>query len=246
MTTPGPQHDRWADAVGSYLLGALPPEESDGFAAHLEDCPVCRRDIEELAAAAEALPLSVPPVAPPAALKQRIMTVVESEAELLAAAGGEAHAPRRAPTRTRRRGFLGVGGWLLRPGVALACAAVLLVAGGVAGVLLAGGNESSRTVVADTSAPRADVRLEIRDDRATLVARDMPAPPAGRLYQVWIKRPGHEPEPTSVLWSTRSNGSAEVAVPGSLDGVESILVTDEPRGGSEVPSKMPVIIASTA
>jgi hypothetical protein len=243
MSTPGPQHDRWADSVGSYLLGALPPDERDGFAAHLENCPVCRNDVEELAVAAEALPLSVPAVAAPPALKDRIMAVVESEAELLAAAGEQADATRRAPARARR-GFL--AGLLLRPAVALACAAVLLVAGGVAGALIAGGGDGERTVVAQTTAPRADVRLEIRDDRAMLVARGMPAPPPGRVYQVWIKRPGSEPEPTSVLWSTRRGGSAEVAVPGSLKGVEAILVTDEPRGGSDVPSKAPVITAETA
>jgi anti-sigma-K factor RskA len=243
MSTPGPQHERWADSVGSYLLGALPPDEREGFRAHLEDCPVCRNDVEELSIAAQALPLSVPAVAPPPALKERIMAVVESEAELLAAAGEAADAPRHAPSRAARRGFL--AGLLARPAVALACAAVLLVAGGVAGAVLAGG-DGERTVVAQTSAPRADVRLEIRDDRGTLVARGMPQPPPGRMFEVWIKRPGRDPQPTSVLWAPRSNGSAEVAVPGSLEGVEAILVTDEPRGGSDVPSKQPVITAETA
>ena len=101
-------------------------------------------------------------------------------------------------------------------------------------------------MAAQTEPRGADVRLEIGDDGATLVARDMPAPPAGRIYQVWIKRPGEDPQPTSVLWSVRGDGSAEVAVPGSLDGVEAVLVTDEPPGGSDVPSKPPVIIADTA
>jgi anti-sigma-K factor RskA len=243
MSTPGPQHDRWADAVGSYLLGALPPDERDGFVAHLEDCPVCRNDVEELAIAAEALPLSVPAVAPPPALKDRIMAVVDSEAELLAAAGEEADAPRRAPARARR-GFL--GGLLLRPAVALACAAVLLVAGGVVGALVSGGGDGERTVVAQTTVPRADVRLEIRDDASTLVVRNLREPPQGRMYQVWLKRPGRDPEPTSVLWSPRSNGSAEVAVPGSLDDVEAVLVTDEPRGGSNKPSRQPFITAPLA
>jgi hypothetical protein len=246
MSTPGPDHDRWADSVGSYLLGALPAEEQDDFAAHLAACPVCRREAEELASAADALPVSVPPVAAPPALKGRIMAVVEAEAELLAAAGGRSDEPATTPARpgarAPRRGF--VSGWLLRPGVALACAAVLLVAGAVAGALLARGNDT-RTVVADTRPANASVRLEIHDDASTLVARNMPAPPAGRIYQVWLKRPGRDPEPTSVLWSTRRDGSAEVAVPGSLDGVEAVLVTDEPQGGSDVPSKAPVIAATT-
>jgi anti-sigma-K factor RskA len=241
MTTPGPQHERWADAVGSYLLGALPDDERDGFLAHLENCAVCRRDVEELQIAAEALPLSVAPVAPPAALKDRIMSVVESEAELLAAASEDVAVPprRRVPERPRR-GFL--GRWSLRPALALACAALLLVAGGIGGVLLGGGDET-RTVVASTTAQGASVELEISDDRAILVGRNLPEPPQGRTFQVWLKRPGQDPEPTTALWEPRSNGSAEVAVPGSLDDVEAVLVTDEPRGGSEKPSRQPFITA---
>jgi anti-sigma-K factor RskA len=235
------EHAEWADSVGAYLLGALPPDERDAFEAHLRDCAACRRDVEELQVAADALPASVAPVAPPAELKDRIMAVVESEAQLLAAAGGNAD---RAPVKERRR-KRSFGGWLMRPGVALACAAALLAGGGVAGVLIAGGDDS-RTVLATTADPAADVRLEIHDDSATLVARGMPAPPEGRIYQVWLKRPGSDPEPTSVLWSTRADGSAEVAVPGSLDDVEAVLVTDERQGGAEAPTKAPVITVPTA
>ncbi len=244
MSTTGPGHERWADAVGSYLLGALPEDEQTGFEAHLTDCEACRADVEDLRVAADALPVSVPPVAPPPALKQRIMAVVNAEAELLAAAGARADAPpaRPAPAPGRRRSL---GSWFSRPGLALACALALLVVGGLGGVLLAGG-EDTRTVVARTQSPGADVRLEVGDDGATLVARNMPAPPQGRIYQVWLKRPGRDPEPTSVLWSTRTDGSADVAVPGSLDGVEAVLVTDEPEGGSDVPTRPPVITAATA
>ena len=35
-------------------------------------------------------------------------------------------------------------------------------------------------------------------------------------------------------------------MPGSLDGVEAVLVTDEPQGGSDAPSRPPVITAATA
>jgi anti-sigma-K factor RskA len=248
MTAPGPDHARWTEDVGAYLLGALEPGEREGFEGHLAHCPVCRGEVEDLRVAAEALPVSVPLVKPPEELKQRIMTVVRSEAELLAAAGSRADAPAGAASvrspRARRRWSLGT--WLSRPAVALGCALVLLAVGGLGGALLSGGG-GTRTLVAQTTAPGAQVRLEIDEDGTSqLVARNMPAPPRGRLYQVWLKRPGRDPQPTSVLWSTRSDGSAEVAVPGSLDGVEAVLVTDEPEGGSDVPSKAPVITAVPA
>jgi anti-sigma-K factor RskA len=236
-------HAHWADSVGAYLLGALEPGELEHFEAHLAECGTCRRDVAELKVAADALPVSVPLVSPSPALKDRIMAVVESEAELLAAAGKRADEPAAAARPRRDRGRL--LGWLSRPAVALASVLLLLAGGGLAGVLLSG-EDDSRTVVAQTQSPRADVRLEIGDDGSTLVARNMPAPPSGRIYQVWLKRPGKDPEPTSVLWSTRGDGSAEVAVPGSLEGVEAVLVTDEPPGGSETPSKPPVITAKTA
>jgi anti-sigma-K factor RskA len=263
MSALGPDHAQWADSLGAYVLGALEPDEWERFEAHLAECPRCIHDVADLRVAADALPMSVPLVSPPPALKGRIMAVVNSEAELLAAAGQRADQPEtqtarhdagdRAPARDagraagRRRRFSAgaLGDWLLRPGVALACALLLLAGGAAAGVLLSAG-EGTRTVVATTQAPGADVRLEIGEDGATLVARNMPAPPSGRIYQVWLKRPGRDPEPTSALWSTRSDGSAEVAVPGSLDGVEAVLVTDEPAGGSAAPTKPPVISAEPA
>jgi len=242
MSTHGPDHEHWSEAVGAYLLGALDADECERFEAHLSTCPPCRADVAELRVAAEALPVSVPLVSPPPALKSRVMDVVNAEAGLLAAAGRRADEPAGARPAKRDRRFL--GGLLMRPGVALACALVLLAGGGLAGVLLSG--DDTRTVVASTQAPGAEVELQIRDDGSTLVAHDMPAPPSGRIYQVWLKRPGEDPEPTSVLWSTRGDGSAEVAVPGSLEGVEAVLVTVEPEGGSLKPSAPPMITAATA
>lgn len=246
MSVTGPGHGAWTDALGAYVLGALPAEECAGFEAHLTVCAACRDDVADLQAAADALPTSVPQVAPPPELKGRIMAIVESEAALLAAAGERADRPPAAqPDPGRRRlGFL--RGWTLRPALAAACAAALLLVGGVAGALLGGGSPDVRTVTAKVDPAQAHTgarRLQVRDGQGTLVAEKMPPPPSGRVYQVWLKRPGRDPQPTPVLWTVRRDGSAEAAVPGSLDGVEAVLVTDEPAGGSEVPSKPPVITA---
>jgi anti-sigma-K factor RskA len=237
------EHARWSEDIGAYLLGALPADEREGFERHLATCPECRREVEELAVAADALPSAAPPVTPPPELKQRIMAVVDAEASLLAAAGSRADEPEPAPRR-ERRGFF-ARRWTFRPAFALA-ASVLLLAVGVAGGVLAGGDNAEQTVTAAVAGPAAgaQAKLVVGKEGSQLVMTDFPQPPAGRVYQVWTKKPGQNPEPTNVLWTPLSDGSATVSVPGSLDGVENVLVSTEPRGGSAAPTTMPVVTAT--
>ena len=217
-------HDRWADAAGAYVLGAMTSTERDEFEHHLETCPACREDVDELRPAAEALPMASPPVLPPPALKDRIMAEVEREAALLAQAGPAADRP--AAERPRRRfHFPALTGWRLAP-----VAAALLIAGVLGGVLLTGGG--SRTV---SAGPNAQIHID--GDNAKLVAQNMSPPPEGRVYEVWIVPKGETaPKPTNVLFVPRSDGSAEAAIPGSPDDIAKVLVSDEPPGGSETPT----------
>jgi len=237
------EHERWADSAAAYLLGALEEREAAAFEAHLADCPLCREEVDALAPAAHALPTSVDPMAPPPALKARIMAEVQREAELLAAAGPAADRPTPARARERRRGWLGLP--RLAP---LAIAALLLLGVGIGvGVSQLGGS-SERTVQArvldKARAPDLAAEVEIRSDGATLVAHGMPAPPSGRVYQIWLKRPGRAPEPTSALFTPSRDGTATATVPGELSGVQQMLVTDEPRGGSRRPTTNPLVAAA--
>jgi hypothetical protein len=52
--------------------------------------------------------------------------------------------------------------------------------------------------------------------------------------------------PTDALFVVNRAGGAHVAVPGDLQGVERVLVTDEPRGGSRAPTGKPVIVAQVS
>ena len=235
-------HERWADSAAAYLLGALPDADADAFERHLAECPLCREEIDALAPAVRALPSAVDPVAPPPALKARIMAEVEREASLLAAAGPEADRP-PAPRRRRARGWLGLPRW------APAAVAAVLLLGVLIGVGVSQlGGSGERTVQAQildkARAPDASVEIEVGSDGATLVARGLPAPPSGRVYQIWLKRPGHAPEPTSALFTPRRDGTATATVPGSLEGVAQMLVTDEPAGGSRQPTTSPLLSAS--
>jgi anti-sigma-K factor RskA len=217
-------HGRWADTAGAYVLGAMAPAERGEFERHLETCVICREEVDELRPAAEALPMASPPLQPPAALKDRIMAEVEREAELLAQAGAGADRP--APRRRERRGLGWLSGWRLAP-----VAAALLVAGVLAGAALTG--PDSRTYAFEGQS----ARLEVEGDSARLVARDLPAPPAGRVYEVWVMPKGSDtPEPTDVLFTPRGDGSAVAAIPGSVDDIQQVLVTDEPFEGSDEPT----------
>jgi anti-sigma-K factor RskA len=224
-------HERWADAAGAYVLNALTDDEKRDYEAHLSTCPECRAEVNELRFAAEALPVSPPPMLPPPALKARIMAEVEREAALLASAG----TPDRPAAKRRRRFSFGAGALALpRPAVgALAC---LLLAAGVAFGALVFNGSGARTIEFQSTIQRASAELEVSKDGATLVANDLPPVPAGKTYMVWLSRPGRAPEPTSALFTPRRDGSATASVTGDLEGVDAVLVNVEPVGGSTTPT----------
>ena len=170
------------------------------------------------------------------------MTQVRAEAE----AELRATRPRRDATTTDpwwRR----IGSPTLRPATGLA-AAVLLGAGLGGGYLL--GEEGGSPDGSSTSVVHAEplagnpgaAQLEIRDDSAVLEVSKLPELPANRVYQVWIERDGAlEPSTVFVL---NDRGSGIAAVPESLQGADRVLLTAEPRGGSEQPTSNPLLAAT--
>jgi anti-sigma factor RsiW len=48
------------ETAAAYVLGALPEDEHEHFAAHLPGCEVCRREVAELQMVADTLPLAAP------------------------------------------------------------------------------------------------------------------------------------------------------------------------------------------
>jgi anti-sigma factor RsiW len=236
-----------ADTVAAYLLGALTGPEHDEFKAHLRECARCREDLAELRLVADVLPLAVPPVAPSPQLRTRLMETVRAEAELLSAAGPAADSAR--PARRRLLPRLG------RP-LAVAGAAAALVLGIAVGfgIGTATDDEKTRTVVqvrtvqaeVDTrAAPQGAAFIVVRNGVATLRVRGLPQPPRGYVYEVWLLRRGAAaPSPTDALFGVSSaDGSGRVALP-SVRGVEAVLVTAEPAGGSPAPTSQPFINAS--
>jgi anti-sigma factor RsiW len=212
------REDCVADAA-AYALGALEPEESVAYERHMSRCRACAREVTAMRRAAGALPLSAPQYRLPSGLRRRTFRAVR--------AVGAVGAVRTKSRRTTPP----------RLAVAVAMAAGALTVGIVFTQRPAGPSLSP-------AAPIAQVR--IGGGHAELTVRDLPAPAPGRIYEVWLKRPNAVAAPTTALFTVGAAGTADVGVPGDLRGVNEILVTEEPAGGSRVPTGPPVIVAPTS
>jgi anti-sigma-K factor RskA len=227
-----------------YVLAALDEHEAEAFADHLSACAACRAEVAELQLTADSLALAAPQMVAPPDLRARIMSTVHAEAELLKAAGHEADQPVRARSRWR---------WSFVP--AAAAAGAMAVGVLIGAVAINGGGESqhpspaqqTKVTQALVSSPgnRATAALRSTDLHFQLEVANLPAPPKGRIYEVWLLRKGStEPTPTDALFSVNTHGNGLIGIPGDLHGVVKVLVTDEPLGGSLKPTRNPIIVAS--
>jgi anti-sigma-K factor RskA len=230
-------HTSYREEIGAYLLGALTDLERQAFERHMSTCAECRDEVESLRPAADALPRAVEQVEPPPSLKTSLMEVVEREAREAEGESAAAPAKRRPPLRERLR-LPSLRPALVVGGIALALG---LAAGfGVAQL----GDEGPRTVAAtvdETRIPMASGNLQVEGDGengAILRVTGMPRLDDG-VYQAWVQRGGAVvPQPT---FEVGEDGGGAVAVPEDLSGAEAVLVTREPRGGSETPSEQPIM-----
>ena len=229
------------DDAASYVLRAMPDGEWEQYADHASQCAVCTAKIAELGFVSDALLNAVPQLSAPPEIRSRVMAVVRAESELLLAAGPMADRPIERES-TRRFSLLRLRPW---PAAVLATSLLALGLGG--GALLVGTGEQAapqRTIACAAAPDGSSCQMRVVGDNAKLVVAGLAPPPAGRIYQVWLDRDnGTAPQATEALFSVRK-GRASVDVPGDLDGVEAVLVTDEPLGGSRIPTRSPVIAAT--
>jgi anti-sigma-K factor RskA len=220
--------------AAAYVLGALEPLQAEGYREHLDRCAACRAEFGDLQVAANMLPATAPEIQVPEALLRRVMSTVRSEAELLNAAGPQADRPEPARTRWRTRRL------------ALSAAAALTAAL-AATIVLASGSPSSQgvtTALVAAGAPAGHAQLRQDGARTELTLSGIPQPPAGKIYEVWVARAGAAPQATDALFTVTTAGSASVGVPGSLHGIQQVMVTAEPLGGSRHPTSPPIITAT--
>ena len=103
--------------------------------------------------------------------------------------------------------------------------------------------QDSRMVALKGPGAARGARVELmilEDDRAVLMAEDMPLVPEGKTLQIWVIE-GDVPKPSGLFEPRQDSVAAVVEHP--LEGGDVVAVTVEPEGGSPKPTTDPMLVA---
>jgi anti-sigma-K factor RskA len=216
--------------AAAYVLGALDPQESAAFVAHLEQCSICRDEVEQFGVVVSTLPTAVAQHRVSRGLRRRVMREVRREPHVASYPARSSRAS-WSPAAFGRRTWAAAGSFC----------AVAAAAGVAALTVFSGGGAS--VFNANVMGVSGTAQVRVTNGHAELVVRHMTAPGKRHVYEVWLQSGKSQPVPASVLFSVSADGNAEVGLPADTKGVSAVLVTPEPLGGSKHPTHTPVIVA---
>lgn len=219
------EHDRWRDELSAYLLGALEPGEAAALERHVAGCEECAEELRWLRPAVGVLPETVERVEPSPRLRANLMEQVRSEA------GGPETV---SPSREMRHQWL-------RPRPLAGLATVAAVAALAAAFAISGGGSgggATTTVVAGHS-PGVTAEMVREGETGTLRLANLHRLPPGKVLQAWVRR-GARIVSAQALFEPNSDGTATATIDG-MAGVNAVMVTAEPRGGSVQPTSAPIV-----
>jgi anti-sigma factor RsiW len=239
-------HDRWRDDLAAYLLGALEPGEAAALERHAEGCERCRSEMEWLTPAVRALPETVERLEAPRRLRARVMAEAHADAaDARVRPDGRRYGEAEGGLRQRASRWLrglGSGPMGLRPvvGVAAAALVVLVVAGYAIGGGIGGGSDAGAPSTIVVGKPPAVTAKVVREgDGSMLKLADVHQLPSDRVLQAWVRREG-KIEPVRALFVPDRKGRASTTI-ADMRGVDTVMVTTEPAGGSPAPTSSPIV-----
>ena len=245
-----PAHDRVRELLGEYVLGQLTPAERRDVERHVAGCAGCTEELRELTLVVEGLARAPEAVELPPGLKARVMRelappvlgsrfsvrVLVAAAALIVVLGGFLFV---SIQRERRM----VDRIIVSESESRELRDRLRDVSDQADLALA--------ILTATDMRRADLSAGAGGTGATtaraywsptrgllLVADQLPQPPAGRVYQVWLIGGGAKPVSAGLI-GDRSPGRGMLIVPppnSAPSGAVTVAITDEPPGGLAAPS----------
>jgi anti-sigma-K factor RskA len=209
-------HDEMLDNVAAYALGTLDAQEARVVVMHMRTCDECCAEYDALRPVVSAVGSAGESEAVPSPLlKMRIMKEVRAQYSRPKAAS-----------------------YALPYALAAAC---LLLAAGLGLVV-----EQQHTTIAELSTARrvafAQGDVLVASDRILVVLHGLPAPPAGKVYQMWTLAKGAKTVTPSVTFTPDEHGSAVVAIPANTANTSATAISVEPVGGSQQPTTKPIAV----
>jgi len=250
-------HEQFADDLSLYALGALEREERQRVERHLDECSVCRQDLEKLRGDLARLAFSASGPRPPASSRERLMAAIAKE-------------PRRAQLPRARSAWWNVLGWAAAvAAIAIAVEFRLqnsdlrqqltelktnsakqdeqLVEAKQLLTALTSPEAVHFTLVAGKAPPQPQGKAIYVRSSGTLVflASHLPASPPQKAYELWLIPTAGEPIPAGVF-KPDARGAAAVIRPPLPVGVEAktFAITIEPEAGSSRPTSQPIMLGS--
>ena len=239
------------DLAAAYAVDAVDERERARFEAHLPSCSGCAALVDELREAAVGLSAGLD-VAPPAALRRRVLEAVAADVTPVAPNGTDTSQDEVVlPLRTSRRAAHR-DGRPARPARWLAAAAAAVVlAGGTWGITQVLGADPAERVVAASDAREYSASTDVgtvevissadRDAAVLRLPTDVELPPEGSVYQAWFVGADGSARSAGVLTGELLE-DGDILLEGTPDGAAALGLTVEPDGGSEQPTTEPFAV----
>ena len=247
--------DEFLDLAAAVALDVADPADVARVEQHAAECPDCGAHLDRFRETASVMGMRVPQVAPPPALRERILAAARREPRPVI---------RRLLPRRRRLS----PAWLVAAAsffvsvCALAWVAVLqgqvqdLQRAAIAANDRAARYERAVQVLRSDALAVRPLRPMLQNTSSTgmvfmdpssgtgmLMCHDLPPIQQGHAYQVWFVR-GTERLSGGMLWPDHSgSGYAFIEVPSDLQSFDSIGLTDEPGTGSTWPTTPRVMVS---
>lgn len=248
-------HEEFEGIAALDAIGAATADEASSLRVHVSQCIPCRRARDEYAQAATLIATSLDPVAPPAALRQRVIAAHEQLSgtrrpwwlavaamfflalwgwrEIGVRAQRESAESQRAEIeRLRQENTL-----LTQRTEKLSAEMAALSAHDTRTIALSG-----QEIAPSAS---AKVFLEPNRRRAIVFFHALPANPTDKSYQLWIIR-ADQPKPMSAgVFDITASGNASIVIenlPVATE-IKGLAVTLEPKGGVEQPTNAAFYVA---
>jgi len=242
-------HDELKDALSALALGALDSAERIEVEAHVRGCAECQAELQALLKVVDGVGLAASPVTPPDTLRSKVMARVSAEPQLRDIRRPGVRPVTHKPTQARS--------WMpLALAASLVLAALALF---YAFRLQTEVQKLQRTtqILQAADLVRANMKGQAGATGATglalwsksngmiFSATQLPALPAGRVYQLWTIT-GTTATSAGLLTPDASGAvRLELQVPANATKPDAFGLTIEPAGGSAAPT-LPIVLLGAA